>query len=89
MEDIKCQVCATQEIFENMVAIGLEQDEAFHMAVTLLLENVIETAIDEGYEAGHLIGIQEGLEDGYAEGYAEACGDLSQIVSAYADSLED
>lgn len=77
MEELKCQVCATQEIYEGMIAIGTEPDEAFHTAVGLLLANVIERAIDDGFEAGH------------EAGYKEACGDLAEIVGAYSQSVQE
>ena len=77
MEELQCKVCTTQNVFENLVALGLEKDEAFHTAVALLLEEVIEQAVEDGYEAG------------YEVGYKEACGDLAEIVGAYNQSVNE
>lgn len=77
VENEQCQVCETYEIFNKLVASGIESDFAFHVAVTQLVVGVVEEAIEEAYDTG------------YNEGYKVATSDVAEIVKAYADSVED
>ena len=93
MEETNCQLCATQEIFEGLVAIGYETDEAFHLAVGHLLSNTIENVVETTYDKAHQVGFEEGYltgeEKGFDEGYNQATLDVAEVVVAYARSAND
>lgn len=77
VEQEQCQVCETYEIFNKLVAGGIEPDFAFHVAVTQLVANVVEEAVEEAYDTG------------YGTGYKEASTDIAEITRAYAESVND
>ena len=93
MEETKCQLCSTHEIYEGLVAIGYDSEEAFHLSVNHLLENVLENAIettfDKAYSDGFENGGKEGYEIGYEEGYNQATTDVAEVVVAYARSANE
>lgn len=72
MEETKCQVCATYEAFENLIEIGAEPEQSFHIAVSQLIASVLETAIEEAYN------------EGYEIGFKEASNDIAELVGSYA-----
>lgn len=76
-EQEQCQVCETYEIFNKLVAGGIEPDFAFHVAVTQLVANIVEKVAEEAYDAG------------YDKGYKEASTDIAEITRAYAVSLNE
>lgn len=77
MEELQCKVCATHEVYEGMVTLGVDPTEAFHNAVVLLLEDVVEIAVDEGFNLGHNVG------------YKEATEDLAEIVGSYLRTIQE
>lgn len=77
METEQCQVCETHEIFNKLVAIGIEPNFAFHIAVEQLVADFIEEVAVEAYDAGHKVG------------YKEATADVAEIIGAYAKTVED
>ena len=93
MEDTNCQLCATQEIYEGLVAIGYDSKEAFHLAVGHLLENIVEDVVETTYDKAYELGVEEGsikgFEDGYEEGYNQATVDVAEVVVAYAKSANE
>ena len=93
MEETNCQLCATHEIYEGLVAIGYDSEEAFHLAVGHLLENVLENAIETTFEKAYSEGVEigklEGYETGFDEGYNQATVDVAEVVVAYARSANE
>lgn len=77
VEQEQCQVCETHEIFNKLVASGIEPSFAFHVAVTQLVSDVVEEVVEEAYDAG------------YEAGYKEATADVAEIARAYAESVQD
>ena len=93
MEETNCQLCATQEIYEGLVAVGYDEEEAFHLAVGLLLENIVEDVVETTYDKAYALGFEEGKEQGFEEGvdkgYNQATIDVADIVVAYAKSANE
>ena len=93
MEETNCQLCATQEIYEGLVAVGYDTDEAFHLAVGLLIENIVEDVVETTYDKAYELGLNEGKEQGFEAGveagYNQATIDVADIVVAYAKSANE
>ena len=89
MEELNCQLCATHEIYEGLVAIGYDSEEAFHLAVGHLLDNVLEEAITHAFLKGSEEGFEAGQEQGFDEGYNQATVDVAEVVVAYAKSANE
>ncbi|MFJ3387505.1 MULTISPECIES: hypothetical protein [unclassified Lysinibacillus] len=77
MEETKCQVCTTYEAFENLIEIGTEPKQAFHIVVSQLIASTLETAIEEAYD------------EGYEVGFKEASNDIAEIVGSYAKAVKE
>ena len=97
MEEKNCQLCATYEIYEGFLEAGYDSEEAFHLAVGLLLENIVEDVVETTYDKAYDIGLKEGKELGFEKGfeqgsdigYRKATVDIADIMVAYARSANE
>lgn len=86
VEQEQCEVCETYEIFNKLVASGIEPDFAFHVAVTQLVTSVVGEVLEETYDTGFE---EEAYVTGYEEGYKQASVDIAEITRAYAESVNE
>lgn len=77
-----CDLCSVFYDFKELVIEdGMDEDMAFHIAVSDFLNEVLDAVREVSFE--------EGYDKGYAMGYKESAQDIAEVVGSFADNLDE